>query len=84
MAGNERKRMRGECGTHRFRLAHDVMIAGRQFDILGRENLQIIIDHREQLEAEIELRSAVMQLPEGAAGAGRRTPPRFEHWPATW
>ena len=44
-----------ESGAHRFRLAHHVMITTGQFDILGGEDFQIIIDHAEQFEAETEL-----------------------------
>ena len=52
-------------------VAHDVVVAGGQRDVLGRQHLEVAVDHREKLEAERERRAAVVQLAEGLAGTGR-------------
>ena len=64
--------MGGERGAHGLGLAQHVVIAGGQVDGLGREQLEIVVDHREQLEAEVELRAGAVELAEGFAGAARR------------
>ena len=63
--------MRSSAAAHRLRLGHDVMIAVWQRHVLARQQPQVVVDHRKQLEPCRKALARTVQLAQGQRGAGR-------------
>ena len=76
MAGRQRQRMGRQRLAHGTGLGDHVVIALGQVHILARQDPEVIVDHREKLEAEGKDRAGRVQLAKGGPcpprGAGTR------------
>jgi hypothetical protein len=70
--------MSRQRSAHRLRFTQHVVVAGRQVYGLDGEELEVVVNHREQLEAEVEFCVRAMELAKGLAGAEGRTGPHLE------